>query len=332
MAVGPARDGILAATEGAGVFLTRDGGETWSPAGAPFGSTVYAAEGGESVWAATSSGVLILGANGWETTGAGYGRPMVRGISGDGQLLAATNDGVYRRDTDGWHALSRDLRDVLTLFVLSSGGKLYAGTWDSGVMRSEDGGQSWERVTENEYARAAVPALSASENGIVARVEYDRTLQTRDAGESWPLTDAGLAGRTVISLATDGRSFWAGTDNGVYLLHDSFWQALPPLDETVTALLATPDGLFAGTVDGLQRLDKTGWKRAGLDGSSVVALLGGADGRIEYAGTAGDGVFRWNGRSWDSLGPAGIRVNALAKDPVDGTLVVAAETGMFRRR
>ncbi|GIW05872.1 MAG: hypothetical protein KatS3mg060_0677 [Dehalococcoidia bacterium] len=332
VAVGAADDALLAATEGAGVYRSQDGGARWTLVGGPLSATVYAVGGGERVWAATAHGVLAAGVEGWETTGERVGRPLVRGMAAAGALLAATSDGVYQREADGWRPLGRDLRGVLTLFVLPAGGTLVAGTFERGILRSTDGGRSWETVTEAEYARAIVPSIAAGGDTLVARVEYDRTLQSRDRGESWALADAGLAGRTVFAVATDGQAFWAGTDAGVYRFEESVWRALPPLAGTVSALLATNEGLVAGTSDGLWRLGQGSWGRFGLDGRHVVALLAGADGRLEIAGTSSDGLFRRDGAGWRAFGLTGERINALARDPRDGALVVATESGVWRTR
>lgn len=332
LAVGAAAGALLAATEGTGVLRSEDGGWTWEPVGGALGAPVYAVGGGEQIVAATAHGVLIAGPTGWETTGDGFGRPLVRSLSSGGALLAATSDGIYRRDASGWSALSRDLRGVATLFVVAAGNELVAGTFEGGIVRSEDGGRRWETVTEREYRRAIIPALAVAGDRIVARVKYDRTLQSRDRGESWALTDAGLAGRTVFSLAADGDGFWAGTDAGVFRLTEALWEALPPLAGPASALLTTPGGLVAGTPDGLWRLENGAWRRDGLAGRQVIAILAGRDGQPEIVGTSVDGVFRRSNNRWQAIGPTGVRINALAIDPADGGLVVAAESGVWRRR
>ncbi|MDW8252361.1 MAG: hypothetical protein RMM58_00620 [Chloroflexota bacterium] len=333
VAVGAGAGALLAATEGAGVFQSRDGGTTWTPVGGALSATVYAAAGRTRVWAVTAHGVLAAGADGWERSGEGVGRPLVRGLAADGgTLLAATSDGVYRREAEGWRPLSGDLRETFTLFVLPAGDTLFAGTFERGILRSVTGGRTWEPVTEAEYRRAIIPAIAAGGDTLIARVEYDRTLQSRDRGATWALADAGLAGRTVFAVASDGRAFWAGTDEGVYRLDDTVWRALPPLSGTVSALLPTTEGLVAGTSDGLWRWDGSAWRRSGLDERHVVALLAGADGRVEIAATSSDGVFQRVGLGWRALGLAGERINAVARDPRDGALVVATDSGVWRTR
>lgn len=334
VAVGAAAGTLLAATEGAGVFQSRDGGATWSRVGEALSTTVYAAAGSERLWAAaTAHGVLVAGPEGWEAAGDGVGRPLVRGLAAaGGALLAATSDGIYRREPVGWRPLSRDLRDTLTLFVLPAGGALFAGTFERGILRSSDGGRNWEPVTEAEYRRAIVPAIAAGGETLVARVEYDRTLQSRDGGATWALADSGLTGRTVFAVASDGQAFWAGTDDGVYRLDETTWRAMPALGGTVSTLLATVDGLVAGTSDGLWQWDGTTWRRFGLDGQHVVAVLAGSDGRLEFAATSSDGLFRRTGLGWRAVGLAGERINAIARDPTDGRLVVATDSGVWRTR
>ncbi|GIW12012.1 MAG: hypothetical protein KatS3mg061_3069 [Dehalococcoidia bacterium] len=331
VAVGAIPEGLLATSEGAGVFLSRDGGQQWRQVASPLAMTVYAAGGRTRVWAATAQGVLVEEGGSWRPSGPGYGRPLVRGLATSDALLAATSDGVYRREAEGWRPIGSDLRGVLTLFVLPAGRQLFAGTWERGVVRSTDGGASWETVTEFEYQQAIIPQLARGGETLLARVEYDRTLRS-DGGERWALADEGLMGRTVFALASDGQSFWAGTDAGVFWLDGARWRALAPLAGSVTALLATPTGLVAGTTDGLFRWQGERWQPAGLAGRHVVALLAGADGQPAVAGTSHAGVFRWRGGRWELLGLVGERVNSLARDPASGELVVATERGVWRLR
>ncbi|MCS7002582.1 MAG: hypothetical protein NZ518_07030, partial [Dehalococcoidia bacterium] len=335
MAVASGPTGFLAATEREGVWQSVDG-VTWRPVGGAIRGTVYAVASGRSLWAATNQAALRLDGQRWTPIAAGYGRPLVRSLAaGYGALFAATADGVYRRDADGWRPVGRDLADTLTLAVLPIGpSTIVAGTWERGVMKTDDGGRSWEAVTEFEYSRAIIPALAADGATLVARVEYARVLRSVDGGDSWTLADRGMLTRTVFSVSAYGGQFFAGTDAGVYRWVDGEWRPLPgqPADGVVTALLATPTGPVAGTVDGLWRATATGWERTGLRGRHVVSILPGPDGAALAVATADDGAFVRRDGAWRRLGPPDVRLNSIAIDPRDDSLVAAAETGVFRLR
>ncbi|HLF57069.1 MAG TPA: hypothetical protein VI942_09520, partial [Thermoanaerobaculia bacterium] len=104
----PAR--ILMGTDGAGIWRSEDGGESFAPASIGLASgrvSAVVAEGG-SLYAALSFAGPLSGVYRSRDAGASFERlaalpASVTGLAvGDGELLAATEDGLFVFTTDGW--------------------------------------------------------------------------------------------------------------------------------------------------------------------------------------------------------------------------------------
>jgi ligand-binding sensor domain-containing protein/anti-sigma regulatory factor (Ser/Thr protein kinase) len=62
-------------------------------------------------------------------------------VSSSGKLLAATSDGVFRRDQDGWHPILQGdggLTGMVTALVDGSDGNLWVGMFNNGLWRVQD--------------------------------------------------------------------------------------------------------------------------------------------------------------------------------------------------
>lgn len=165
---GPA---LLVGTEEDGILLSQDEGRTWSGA---------------------NPGLLDL------TVLALAASPR---FAEDGLAFAATTSGLYRtrNGAESWRLVELDEEDVAVQCVAVSPSfaadrLVLAGTEEHGLLRSEDGGRSWDTVPELEGR--SVNALAFGPGGRVAAA-----------------TDAGLA------LSTDGGRSWrpAGTELGPVL-------------------------------------------------------------------------------------------------------------------
>ena len=200
LAISPAyaRDGtVLAATVEDGVFRSGDRGGRWeswnfglldlevycialSPAfGDPLASSGLASSG------LASSGLASSGL----------------ASSGDETIYVGTETGIFRSTNGGraWREVDFDLNlaPVLSLALspdYARDGCLYAGTASHGLYRSEDRGQTWERVGEAVPSLAG--ALAQSVSALLLAPDYpakpqilamlaDALLVSRDGGTTW---------------------------------------------------------------------------------------------------------------------------------------------------
>jgi photosystem II stability/assembly factor-like uncharacterized protein len=205
----------------------------------------------------------------------------------------------------------------------SNANELYAGSWGSGVYRTDDGGYSWETRTTGLRDRAR-------EVLAIARAAEDRrTLYI------------GTAGLGVYRSYDNGQS-WQAISRGVEWSPSSVI-ANPLFVNTLFIADTTGDAVYAGTRDGIRKSVDGGktWQRQnrGLVGEAalcVQALAQDRHGGILYAATWGDGVYRSvdGGEIWQAttLAARGIlTVTSLVIDPYGDTIYAGSfGLGVYR--
>ncbi len=134
------------------------------------GNTLYAGTDGEGVVVTTDNG------NTWSHS-ALYNQRVQTLASGGGALFAGTHGSGIFRSTDGgasWTAVNAGLTQMDVRSLASGGSALFAATYGGGVFRSNDNGASWDPVngglpTLNVFALAfnGSTFLAGTENGGV---------------------------------------------------------------------------------------------------------------------------------------------------------------------
>jgi len=313
---------ILIGTDAAGVLRSTDG-RTWTTSNEGFSEQLFS-----RVLFDRSTGRIVVGVFGdrhhsgvlqaprpegpWTRVGYGLeGREVLSVALDDGDVLAGTNEGVFRGSIRGgrWWRLPTivDGTDtyprVVDLAVLP-GGVILAAT-SHGVLRSADGGVTWQRRWLG--LAGAVSAVAASPNNprlALAATPFG-TFRTRDAGVVWEQVSKGLSGLEIHTMA-----FMPGND----------------------------DLVFAATAAGLLKSADQGkiWQRrgSGLPLSDVAGLALAPDGRTLYASDfTNGGLYRSvdAGESWQAFPSAGLpsdRVWTVALDPATpGRMLAATSTG-----
>jgi len=239
----PADRTVLAGTEGRGLLRSRDGGITWHP---------------------VNAGLPGLCINGLALS------PMFRQ---DATIATATGQGVALSEDagDSWRLVGGESEIVLGLDIshaTASGRTLLAGLFDRGMLRSEDGGKSWEG------ANAGLDAYYLIGLSLSPAFEADRTLfawgpsegilRSEDGGERWEPSGAGMEGASVLSVAlspqfvSDG-ALYAGTSAGVFRSRDrgDSWQLFALQGRNAPFVALSPafqkdQVIVAATGDGIQ--------------------------------------------------------------------------------
>jgi photosystem II stability/assembly factor-like uncharacterized protein len=179
---------------------------------------------------------------------------------------------------------------------------VYIGTWKDGVFKTTDGGASWA-LKNNGLASADVRSLAIDpQNPEVLYAglgEGAGVFKSTDGGELWSAANTGIdlvcpsyllpIGRVQqgVSLEPPPRRF-VGTDYYV-VPWTSIWDiAIDPSDPQTLYAADHASGVYLSTDGG------AAWTpiNEGLSTRAVTALAISSDGKVLYAATEGEGVFR----------------------------------------
>jgi hypothetical protein len=320
----------LFAGTGAGVSLSKDNGTTWTKvsAGLPAGKYVTALyASGMDLFAGISSG------NGaWRSTDNGASWTKVDGFPAtvnvfsffaSGSTLFAGSDGIYQSTDGGAHWTWRNIGqgNVSQVYAFAEiGANLFAGTYDRGVIVSQDNGVSWMEVNEGLPSLEVVALLAIGTN--LFEGSYDKgggvALSTNN-GTSWSATNYGIYGTGTVALAANGSTIYAGSNAGMFRstnngadwtdINNGYPRA------TVGAILTSGNNLFAGTSnngDLYHSVDSgRSWTGTNLTGSGVHALLMSGVYLFASTGSRELKVSADNGASWTATGAGSSKIDAL---------------------
>lgn len=306
-------DIVFAGTSSGQMYLTRDGGRSWNNAGAPLPFPGWVVSALRFDPNRLDHGKLRLWAALW-------------GVWGGGHVAFSDDFGKT------WVSRAAGLPEepVYTLaLVPGREGRLYAGTL-SGVWGTEDGGESWRRLTGDLADMQKVTSLlvDPSQPETVIAGTWRRVYRSDDGGRTWAGIFEGMVlDSEVFSLTPIPEhpgEIWATACGWVYRTLDrgGKWERFKEgFEERRTpSFAALPDGkLLAGTVAGLHTSTDGGltWKRTGDPALSILVIAWHPK-RPErvYLATEGSGVWVSNDSAATfrpaSEGMTNTRVSALA--------------------
>jgi photosystem II stability/assembly factor-like uncharacterized protein len=304
LTVGPTYQagGPVWAATSAGLFISEDSGINWRPVGltdqvcqALLLSSSFELDG--TLFVGTEQAGLLRSRDGgasWMPVNEGLGDPCINGLAIsptfmlDGIVLAATANGIYRsEDSGGQWQLVGDVGSVLSIAVLPPDAlsivdptiidetvlthyrTVLAGTAHGGIVRSLDGGGSWQPASQGLNARLVV-SLALSPDFARDRTLYSCSLEegihrSDDDGASWQASNVGLPALEVAGLAlspafAEDRTLVAATAGGVAISRNGGESWLATGGPTpAQAIAVAPDyrrlgGLLAAGSDGSLRL------------------------------------------------------------------------------
>ena len=250
---------------------------------------------------------------------------------------AYTSEGEIFKSKDEGDSLTRITAEkmrnpVIALAVF--GATVYAGTYGSGVFRSDDRGDSWKAVNAGLTDQKICALLAVNEDTVFAGTAEGGIFRTMDGGDSWVEVNTGLTNTRVDELAVVGNTIYAGMrEELVYTIDGGeSWQPLQtssmPVEYLFSTLIVSEGALYAGAIRfapldqggviaGVFRLNKAHGKldvvipNSALTGIQCLEIVG----TTFYIGTGKDGVFQWEKDSdpWTTnLGLKGPFITALS--------------------
>ena len=252
LAVSPsyAEDQTLAAGTNAGIFVSRDGGDTWKPMPIPIAGAVVVALAFSSNY--PRDGVLLAGTledgvfysenrgASWQPKSFGlldatvYSLGFSPNFGHDETAFAGTDTTVYfsYNGARAWKQLPfpDDAAPALSLAVspnFAEDQTLYVGTETQGLYRSIDRGQSWDKLALPANCINALNAAAAADGALLAGTESG-LFRSVDQGATWERV---LEQPNVISLAAQSGLTLAGlVDQGAWMsAAGQAWQPVPDL-------------------------------------------------------------------------------------------------------
>ncbi|RME21549.1 MAG: hypothetical protein D6798_17865 [Deltaproteobacteria bacterium] len=236
-----------------GLWMSRDGGVRW---------TLVSELPGAAAMVSDGDGLLVGAADGlWASPDGrrfhrelpGLGARAVHALVADaGWIYAGTEDGLWRRDTDGYWQPAPATRGLAVFDVLPDpawDGGLWLAT-AQGLLRSDDGGETVRRASRNPL-REARHLLALPEPGHLLAAGDDGAWESMDGGTTWAPLAEGLDEPVVTALlrAPGGTIHLLGRAGAFALQRASSLPEeepggaalqLPDLDEVVARALERP--------------------------------------------------------------------------------------------
>ncbi len=262
------------------------------------------------VWLATASGLFCGIDDHWQPAPGGQPLMQPRALLAHGRAIFAGGEQgriVFSEDRgQSWYE-SRvgQTTALITSMATSPAGAsaptLLAGTASDGVLRSTDGGRSWQLANAglrdfDVHALALAPDWPQPELALAGT--GNRVYRSYNGGRAWKATGLSGVAALGLALAADGIAFAATEAHGLFRSDDGgrAWQALGDLahDDPINAICLLPgrpgsSGLVLGTgagrilqsADGGQR-----WEQLAQAAGPVLCVQA-AGGRLIAGGGGG---------------------------------------------
>jgi photosystem II stability/assembly factor-like uncharacterized protein len=327
---------LFASTYRCGIFLSTNAGISWTPINNGFGPLGTAGAGSSGMLACnpvTHSVFVAFGCEVWRTIdkgqswvrtsfdsygfGCGYG---IIAIRGDGSIFVyIIGSRVIRSQDDGqtWQAVGVDqVHSPISSFAFLGDGHVLAGT-QAGVYISSDNGDNWSIMPGSEGFNVSTLGVDPYDNDI--------HVATYGSGPVWGSTYRYVNGGWIetegLHYPDENGKFWY-----IYVARCfGFYEG--------AIYVGTPRGAYCSLDHGLTYtyigFDPYG---PGYEARGVNALAVSPQGDV-FAGTSGDGVFKWAGGTlWTRLaqGMKAADVLSLVVARDGGVLAGTMSAGIFR--
>lgn len=303
-------NGWLYAGGTGGIARSNNGGDQWqqSSAGSENPVTAFAAAPNDPnlLLAATlTQGVLRstdAGAH-WSVTTFGLETLECTALlwEDENRVFVGTTSGIYVSPNEGraWRPCSGTEGAPIAALVALADNTLLAGVELGGVLRSQDGGETWQRHGDLPPAITITTMLAGDCGVLIASGEHGLLLSD-DGGAHWNC----VAEAIVLSLAANSTTLYAGTTEGILSSEEGrTWRATlppPPLSDHTRLTSVAGKPLVYGTQAAPVVYDeRTGWLERVDTPAPLYALAQAANGALLASSMDGlyrseDGGERWN--------------------------------------
>jgi photosystem II stability/assembly factor-like uncharacterized protein len=241
----------------------------WTSSG-PEGASIasLAADGSGVLYAGTTGGIFRSTSTGdpdWQPFNTGLTDITTTALAVDGDVvLAGTATGRLFRSVKGgpWTEAARLEGGVVYQFAVDrQRDTIYAAAGSAGLVRSRDGGLTWEVVPVRTATSWASDVILTGDGTLYALLS-SQLFVSIDGGVTWTSNSKGFSS----SIAADAESTIYTIDNGLVAFSTDYgktWQFLSGLGRSANRLFPRAGGVYAGTSTGLYAFDiKTaGWTR-----------------------------------------------------------------------
>jgi hypothetical protein len=124
---------------------------------------------------------------------------------------------------DEWHRVGSAL-EVRSLSATADAGSLLANVHVGGIVRSDDGGRSWEPTIDVEADVHEVKAHPKSNEVVMAAAAVGLCV-SRDAGRHWEIVDDGLHATYARAVAFDGDDVLVSVSDGPFARRSAIYRA-----------------------------------------------------------------------------------------------------------
>ncbi|MCX6150097.1 MAG: hypothetical protein NTX22_06205 [Ignavibacteriales bacterium] len=302
-----------------GIYKYSNNGNIWAPIGLEhlkinslcvFGNIIYACTYTFGLYRSTDNGFS------WKEINILYKGGCVHHMSSaysfakmDSTMLCGLDSGLYSSPDDGKSWSSVGFTDSYGSGFALVDTKIIVGTWDEGILISNNNGFTWTQSNEG-LKRLYILCLTVKDTVIFAGTYLGGVFRSKNKGASWQEANKGLNGVHIESLALKDECVFAGTnDSGVYYSTnngESWIELNNGLEGSaihIKALLVSGSNLIAGTSDGIYIMERNkSWRKVNVLTKKTIYGFAVIEKKI-FAGIPGEGVYLStnNGEDWNAV-------------------------------